>query len=117
MRARSRAVAFLVLLSVVACASGSSPEVRQFQAIETCNLAAQSAARGFGVLYQQKKAENPALWQDRYDKAQAAYEAYQKIALAAADAAKSGGDTALVLAAVNEALNQLLLLLSSYGVR
>lgn len=114
MRAKA-SVAVLVLL-LVACAS-STPEVKQYQAIATCNATAQSAARAFGVLYQTHKAENPALWGDRYDKANAAYDAYQKIALAAVDAAKSGGDQTLLLATVNEALNQLLILLATFGVK
>jgi hypothetical protein len=69
------------------------------------------------VLYQSEKAKDPALWADRYDKAQAAYASYQKIALAAVDASASGGDQTLILAAVNEALSQLVSLLSTYGVK
>lgn len=111
---RSTALAVLLLFAV-ACAS--SPPVKQYQAISTCNATAQAATRAFGVLYQSKKAEDPALWQDRYDKAQSAYQSYQKIALAAVDASASGGDTVLVLAAVNEALNQLVSLLATYGVK
>jgi predicted secreted acid phosphatase len=108
--------AVLVAISIFgACAS--TPEAKQYQAISTCNATAQAATRAFGVLYQQHKAEDPALWADRYDKAAAAYASYQKIALAAVDAAQSGGDQTLVLAAVNEALNQLTVLLATFGVK
>lgn len=113
---RARLALFLVaVLAVAACAS--TPQGKSYQSIATCNLAAQSGVRAFGVLYQQHKAEDPTLWTDRYDKAQAAYAAYQKIALAAVDAAQANGETQLVLAAVNEALNQLTALLASYGVK
>ena len=105
----------VLLLFVVACAS--TQPVKQYQAIVTCNLSAQAATRAFGVLYQSEKAKDPVLWADRYDKAAAAYASYQKIALAAVDASASGGDQTLILAAVNEALNQLVLLLATYGVK
>jgi hypothetical protein len=111
---RSTAIAVL-LLFVVACAS--TQPVKQYQAIATCNASAQAATKAFGILYQSEKAKDPALWADRYDKAQAAYASYQKIALAAVDAAQSGGDQTLILAAVNEALNQLVLLLATFGVK
>lgn len=105
----------VVLLAVAACAS--SPAVKQYQAISTCNATAQAATRAFGVLYQSKKAEDPALWGDRYDKAQTAYASYQKIALAAVDASTAGGDQVVILAAVNEALDQLVILLNTFGVK
>jgi len=111
---RSTAVIVLVLFAI-ACAS--TPEAKQYQAISTCNATAQAATRAFGVLYQSEKAKNPVLWADRYDKAHAAYSSYQKIALAAVDAVQSGGDQTLILAAVNEALNQLTLLLATFGVK
>lgn len=111
---RSLAVVVLVLFAV-ACAS--TPQGKAYQSISTCNASAQAGVRAFGVLYQAHKAENPALWTDRYDKAQAAYAAYQKIALAAVDAAQAGGETQLILAAVNEALNQLTALLATFGVK
>ena len=116
MRAAQRSTALAVLLLFAVACSSSAP-VKQYQAIATCNATAQGLTKAFGILYQQHKAEDPALWADRYDKAQAAYQSYQKIALAAVDASASGGDQTLVLAAVNEALNQLVLLLSSYGVK
>lgn len=114
---RSSLVAAGVLALLLAVACSSSPAVQKYQAISTCNATAQSLTRAFGVLYQTHKAENPALWGDRYEKARAAYESYQKVALAAADALEAGGDTALLLAAVNEALSQLTILLASYGVK
>lgn len=116
MRSRPLRIASLLLL-VMAVACASTPQGKAYQSISTCNATAQSASRAFGVLYQAHKAEDPTLWADRYDKASAAYASYQKIALAAVDAAKSGGETQLVLAAVNEALNQLVALLATYGVK
>jgi hypothetical protein len=112
--ARYAALAVLVLL-VVACAT--TPAGKAYQSIASCNATEQSLVRAFGVLYQTHKAENPVLWGDRYDKAQAAHLSYEKIRDAAVDAAKSGGETALVLSAVNEALNQLTVLLASFGVK
>lgn len=112
---RSRSIAVVVLL-LVAVACASTPQGKAYQSISTCNATAQSASRAFGVLYQAHKAEDPALWADRYDKAAASYAAYQKIALAAVDAAQSGGETPVILAAVNEALAQLTTLLASFGV-
>lgn len=106
---------FLILAVLAACAS--SPAVKTYQSIAACNATAQAGARAFGILYQSHKAENPALWADRYDKAQAAYESYQKIALAAVDAAKTGGETVMILATVNEALNQYTVLLTTFGVK
>lgn len=117
LRRRGAFLALTLALVVVLAACASTPQGKAYQSIATCNATAQSAVQAFGVLYQGHKAEDPALWGDRYDKAQAAYTSYQKIALAAADAAKSGGETQLVLAAVNEALNQLTVLLASYGVK
>ena len=116
MRAVRRSTALAVLLLFVA-ACASSPPVRQFQTIETCKLSAQASVKAFKVIYQSEKAKDPALWADRYDKAEAAYQSFQKIALAAVDASASGGDQTLILAAVNEALNQLVTLLATYGVR
>jgi transposase len=110
-------VAGLLLLLAVAAACASSPEVRTYQSISTCNVAAQSAARAFGILYQTHKAENPALWGDRYDKAEAAYQSYQKVALAAVDAAKTGGETTAVLITINEALSQYTALVTAFGVK
>jgi len=101
----------------VACSSTAPPEVKSYQTIAACNLAVQSGARAFGAVYQANKASNPALWGDRYDKAEAAYNSYEKIRDAAVDAAKTGGETALVLAVVNEAMNQYLALLAMYGVK
>ena len=109
------AIVIGIVLLVAACAS--SPQVRQYQAISTCNATAQAATRAFGVLYQAEKAKDPVLWGDRYDKATAAYASYQKIALAAVDAVQSGGDQTLVVAAVNEALAQLTSLLATFGVK
>jgi len=111
----ARVTALVVVLLAVGCAS--SPIVKQYQAISTCNATAQAATRAFGVLYQSKKAEDPALWGDRYDKAQTAYASYQKIALAAVDASTAGGDQVVILAAVNEALDQLVILLNTFGVK
>ena len=113
----SRHLLIVAVLVAFAAACASTPQGKAYQSIATCNAAAQSGVRAFGVLYQANKASDPALWQDRYDKAHAAYKAYQKIAVAAIDAAASGGETPLVLAAVNEALGQLTLLLASYGVK
>jgi hypothetical protein len=109
--------AFFLLLAVAIVSCASTPQGKAYQSIATCNASAQSAVRAFGVLYQAHKADDPALWGDRYDKAQAAYAAYQKIALAAVDAAQSGGETQVVLAAVNEALAQLTGLLATFGVK
>jgi transposase len=114
---RSGRVAGLFILLAVVAACASSPEVRTYQSISTCNATAQSAARAFGILYQTHKAENPALWADRYDKAAAAYASYQKIALAAVDAAKTGGETTMILATINEALLQYTALLATFGVK
>lgn len=113
MRAKA-SVAVLVLL-LAACAS--SPQVRQFQALGTCDAIALSGAKTFGIYYQAHKAEDAALWADRYDKANAAYVSYQKIGNAAQAAMESGGDQTLLLAAVNEALNQYLALLATFGVK
>lgn len=107
----------LLVMVAIACSSTAPPEVKSYQTIAACNLAVQSGARAFGVLYQAHKAENPALWGDRYDKAEAAYNAYEKIRDAAVDAAKTGGETTLILAAVNEAMNQYLGLLAAFGVK
>jgi hypothetical protein len=113
----SRHVIVVATLVAFASACASTPEAKAYQSIATCNAAAQGAVKSFGLIYQVEKAKDPALWADRYNKAEAAYMAYQKIAAAAVDAAASGGETPLVLAAVNEALGQLTGLLASYGVK
>jgi predicted secreted acid phosphatase len=116
MKQRARIVPLLVVALLVAgCASTAA--TKNYQAISTCNAAAQAATQAFGVLYQQHKAEDPALWADRYDKAQAAYKSYQAIASAAVDVAASGGDLTVTLAAVNQALAQLTQTLASFGVK
>lgn len=110
-----RAASVIVLLSVlVACAS--TPQGKAYQSISACNTAEQTAMRAFGVLYQANKASDPATWGPRYDKAQAAHLSYEKIRDAAVDAAQANGDTTVTLAAVNEALNQLVVLLATFGV-
>jgi hypothetical protein len=116
MRQHARYAAVLVLL-VLAVACASTPAGKQYQSIATCNATEQSLVRAFGVLYQTHKAENPVLWGDRYDKAQAAHLSYEKIRDAAVDAAKSGGETTAILASVNTALNEITTLLASYGVK
>jgi hypothetical protein len=116
MKQRSR-IAPLIVIALLIAGCASTAATKNYQAIATCNAAAQAATQAFGVLYQQHKAEDPALWGDRYDKAQAAYKSYQAIALAATDVAKSGGDLTVTLAAVNEALNQLVSLLATFGVK
>lgn len=113
----SRHVLVVAVLVAFAAACASTPQAKAYQSIATCNAAAQSAVKSFGVIYQTEKAKDPALWADRYNRAEAAYVAYQKIATAAVDAAASGGETTLVLAAINEALWQLTALLASYGVK
>jgi len=112
---RGQALFLLLVLMAVSCAS--TPQGKAYQTIASCNLAVQSAARTFGVLYQSHKAENPALWGDRYDKAQAAYNSYEKIRDAAVDAAKANGETTLILASINEAMNQYLALMATFGVK
>lgn len=110
-----RAFFLLAVLLVASCAT--TPQGKQYQSIAACDATAKAGVRAFGVLYQQHKAEDPALWSDRYDKAQAAYVSYQAIAVAAVDAAKAGGETQIILAAVNEALAQLTGLLATFGVK
>lgn len=110
---RALAVAAVVLL-LVSCAS--TPQGKAYQSIVTCNATAQAAVRSFGVLYQTNKAADPATWGARYDKVQAAYASYQKIALAAVDAAAANGDTQVILASVNASLNELTTLLATFGV-
>ena len=111
----ARALFLVAVLLLAACAS--TPQGKAYQSIAACNASEQSAVSAFGVLYQTHKAENPVLWGDRYDKAMAAHASYEKIRDAAVDAAKTGGETALVLAVVNEAMNQYLALLAMYGVK
>jgi hypothetical protein len=106
-----------IALIVAACATTAPPDVKKYQSIQTCNVAEQSLIRAFGVVYQSNKAKDPALWADRYNKAIAAHAAYEKIRDAAVDAAKTGGETTLILATINEALNQVSILLASYGVK
>jgi hypothetical protein len=104
-----------VLLVLSACAS--TPAGKAYQSISAYNATEQTAMRAFGVLYQTNKAADPVLWGDRYDKAMAAHASYEKIRDSAVDVAQAGGDTQVVLAAVNEALNQLKVLLATFGVK
>lgn len=104
----------LFILLLAACAS--TPQGKAYQSIAACNAAEQTAMRSFGVLYQANKVVDPVLWGARYDQAQAAHASYEKIRDAAVDAAKAGGETKVVLAAINECLNQLVALLATFGV-
>lgn len=112
---RRGAVVAALLVVLSACASTGAG--RAYQTISACNASEQSAMRAFGVVYQTNKAADPALWGDRYDKAQAAHVAYEKIRDSAVDIAQTGGDAQVVLAAVNEALNQLKVLFATFGVK
>jgi hypothetical protein len=80
------------------------------------NLTAQTAVATFGAIYQNKKAEDPVLWGQRYDKAQKAYENYQVVAEVARQTAQKGGETADILAVVQTALDALLRTLQEFGV-
>jgi hypothetical protein len=112
---RSIAPALVLSLVVIGCATSTAGKA--YQSISACNATEQTAMRAFGVLYQANKAADPALWSDRYDKAQAAHASYEKIRDSAVDVAQAGGDPQVVLAAVNEALNQLKVLLATFGVK
>ena len=114
-RRRAVVVSALILVTLAACAS--TPQGKAYQSISTCNATEQAAMRAFGVLYQANKASDPVLWGDRYDKAAAAHASYEKIRDAAVDAAKAGGETSVVLAAVNSSLNELTTLLATFGVK
>jgi hypothetical protein len=115
---RGRAIAVVaVVLTLLAAACASTPKGKAYQSISACNVAEQTAMRAFGVLYQANKATDPATWGARYDKAQAAHLSYEKIRDSAVDVAQAGGDPQVTLAAVNEALNQLTILLATFGVK
>lgn len=111
------ALVVMGVLSLLAAACASTPQGKAYQAISTCNATEQAAIRAFGVLYQTHKAENPVMWGDRYDKAMAAHASYEKIRDAAVDAAKANGETAVILASVNSALNEVTALLATFGVK
>ncbi len=115
-RRRTALCAAVVVISLLA-ACASTPQGKAYQSISACNAAEQTAMRAFGVLYQANKASDPATWGPRYDKAQAAHLAYEKIRDSAVDVAQAGGDPQVTLAAVNEALNQLTILLATFGVK
>ncbi len=108
-------VPLLLVLTLVSCAS--TPQTRAYQTIATCNATEVAAVKAFGVLYQAHKAEDPAMWGARYDKAMAAHASYEKIRDAAVDVAKTNGETTVVLAAVNQALNEVVALLATFGVK
>ncbi len=110
-------VALVVIVMALSAACASTPAGKAYQTISACNATEQTAMRAFGVLYQANKATDPALWGARYDQAQAAHLAYEKIRDSAVDIAKAGGDVQVTLAAVNEGLTQLQVLLASFGVR
>lgn len=113
---RQRAVAvFLLVAFLAACAS--TPEVTRYRTIGAMNLAAQTSVATFGAIYQTKKAEDPVLWGQRYDKAQKAYENYQVVAEVARQTAQKGGETADILAVVQTALDALLKTLAEFGVK
>lgn len=108
-------VVLVIVAFLAACASTRAGKA--YQSISACNATEQTAMRAFGVLYQTNKATDPVLWGDRYDKAQAAHAAYEKIRDAAVNIAQAGGDTQVELAAVNEALNQFKVLFATFGVK
>lgn len=116
-RYRIAPLALVVVLLAVSAGCASTPQGKAYQTISACNASEQTAMRAFGVLYQTNKATDPVLWGDRYDKAQAAHASYEKIRDSAVDVAQAGGNPQVVLAAVNEALNQLKLLLATFGVK
>lgn len=110
-------VALVVVLALLSAGCASTAAGRAYQSISACNAAEQTAMRAFGVLYQANKASDPVLWGDRYDKAQAAHLSYEKIRNSAVDIAQAGGDAQVVLAAVNQALEKLKVLLATFGVK
>jgi hypothetical protein len=116
-RKQSRKIVALVVVLLATSACASTPAGKAYQSISACNATEQTAMRAFGVLYQTNKAADPVLWGARYDKAQAAHASYEKIRDSAVDVAQAGGDPQVVLAAVNEALNQLKVLLATFGVK
>jgi hypothetical protein len=114
-RKHTASIALGILLIIIGCAT--TPQARAYQSIATCNATELAAVKAFGVLYQAHKAEDPATWGDRYDKAMAAHASYEKIRDAAVDVAKTNGETTVVLAAVNQALNEVVNLLATFGVK
>jgi hypothetical protein len=114
---RGRAIAVVAVILTLLAACATTPKGKAYQSISACNAAEQTAMRAFGVLYQANKATDPATWGPRYDKAQAAHLSYEKIRDSAVDVAQAGGDPQVTLAAVNEALNQLTVLLATFGVK
>jgi len=108
--------ALLVVSSLIhSCATDSA--TKSYTTLAAINEAVQGGVRTFGVIYQSKKAEDPVLWGQRYDKVQAAYSKYQTVALLAAQAAASYGETKNILSVVRESADEVLKVLSEFGVK
>lgn len=122
MRRNSRHILVVALaliavnLSLISACATDAP-TRSYQTISAVNNAVQTGIRAWGVVYQSRKAEDPVLWGQRYDKIEKLYAKYQAVAGLAIEVASKYGETKSLLATVKESADELLNVLAEFGVK